>query len=342
MKVVLPLAGLGTRLRPHTYSKPKPLVDVAGNTVLGHILEAVAELPVDEVVFITGYLGGQVKDYVRSRYAFPARFVDQAELRGQAHALNLARAYLDAPVLIIFADTIVKADLTRLTDMTSDGVLYVKPVEDPRNFGVAKLQRGRISQIIEKPTRPVSNLALTGVYFIRDWRLLCDALEDVVTNQIHLGEVYLAEALQWMIDRGAQFEAWPVDAWEDCGTIPALLHTNRYLLTNGSARVPPSADHAIFVEPVRVDPSARIVNSIVGPYASVAAGAVITDSIVRDCIVGENATISQATLADSVIGTGSSVHGTFQRLNLGDVSRVDLGDATDNGAARHSCRGALG
>lgn len=329
MKVVLPLAGLGTRLRPHTYSKPKPLVSVAGKTVLGHVLDSLDGLPIDEVIFITGYLGDQIEEYVRSRYSFPARFVEQTDLRGQAHAINLASDFIDQPVLIIFVDTIVKADLTRLLDTTSDGVLYVKEVDDPRRFGVAVLNDGQIVRLVEKPKTPVSNLAVIGVYYLRNWQLLREALRDVIALGIQTGgEYYLADALQLMIDRHARFEAWPVEAWEDCGTVQALVQTNRYLLSHGHDRQPTAAentDNSIIIPPVYVAPTARIQNSVVGPDVSVADGVTIRDSIVRDSILSDGATISGVALTESVVGSNAVVKGSFRRLNVGDASEVEVG-----------------
>lgn len=326
MKVILPLAGLGTRLRPHTYSKPKPLVTVAGKTVLGHVLDSLDGLPIDEVIFITGYLGDQIEEYVRAHYRFPARFVEQTELRGQAHAINLASEYIDQPVLIIFVDTIVKADLMGLTKVTSDGVLYVKEVEDPRRFGVAVIEDSRITRLVEKPTTPVSNLAVIGVYYLRNWQLLRQALHDVIAQGIQTGgEYYLADALQLMIERNARFEAWPVEVWEDCGTIEALVQTNRYLLEIGQGREPANAHNSVIIPPVDVDPSARIQNSVIGPYVSVAEGVTIDDAIVRDSIVNDGAKISSVALTESVVGSHAVVKGSFRRLNVGDFSQVEDG-----------------
>lgn len=326
MKVILPLAGLGTRLRPHTYSKPKPLVSVAGKTVLGHVLDGLQGLPIDEVIFITGYLGDQIENYVRSHYSFPVRFVEQTELKGQAHAISLASDFINEPVLIIFVDTIVKTDLTRLIDVTSDGVLYVKEVKDPRRFGVAVLDDGYIKRLVEKPKTPVSNLAVIGVYYLRNWPLLRECLHDVIAQDIQTsGEYYLADALQLMIERGARFNAWSVDAWEDCGTVEALVQTNRYLLSHGHDRMPDSVDNSIVIPPVYVAASAQIHNSVIGPNVSVADGVVISDSIVRDSILSDGACISDVALAESVVGSRAVVKGAYSRLNVGDSSELDIG-----------------
>lgn len=325
MKVIIPLAGLGTRLRPHTYSKPKPLVSVAGNTMLGHILDDLTGLPIEEVVFITGYLGSQIEQYVRPRYSFPSRFIEQVEQRGQAHALHLAHACIDQPILVIFADTIVKTDLARLLRTEGDGVLYVKAVDDPRRFGVAVVADGRVTRLVEKPTEPVSNLAIVGVYYIRNWPLLREALRAVIDRDIRTGgEYYLADALQLMIDRGARFEAWPVDVWEDCGTVEALLQTNRYLLGHGHARQPTQIVESVIIPPVNIAPTAHIEKAIVGPYVSVADGATIRSALISDAIVGDSASIANVVLTASLIGSNTVIKSSTRRINVGDASEVSF------------------
>ncbi|HLZ09830.1 MAG TPA: nucleotidyltransferase family protein, partial [Chloroflexota bacterium] len=234
MKVVIPMAGLGTRLRPHTYTQPKPLVQVAGKTILAHVLDQLTSLPIEEIIFITGHLGSQIEKYVAENYEIPARFIVQTELRGQAHAIDLAAEFIDQPVLIIFVDTIIRTDFDELIEFKDDGVLFVHEVTDPRRFGVAVVDNGLIKQLVEKPTTPVSNLAVVGVYFLQNWKLLKQSMRELIdSDRQTAGEYYLADALQIMIEHGAKLRARPVDVWEDCGTVEALLQTNRYLLANG-------------------------------------------------------------------------------------------------------------
>lgn len=325
MKVVIPVAGLGTRLRPHTYSKPKPLVQVAGKPVLGHILDQLTSLPVEEIIFITGYLGYQIEEYVRANYGFPVRFVEQTELRGQAHAIHLAAHAIDQPVLIVFVDTIIKADLIGLVDSPDDGVLFVREVDDPRRFGVAVLKDGYVSRLVEKPTEPVSRLAFVGVYYVRNWQLLRKSLEEVIDRDIQTaGEYYLADALQVMIDHGARLRASPVEVWEDCGTVEALLQTNRYLLANGCSQEDTPMVNGVIIPPVYVARTAQVENSIIGPYASIADHAFVTGSIVRDSIVSDGARIVDSTLMRSLVGSKASITGRFSRLNIGDASEVGV------------------
>lgn len=322
MKVIIPTAGLGTRLRPHTYSKPKPLVSVAGKPVLGHILDSLIRLPIDEMIFITGYLGNQIEEYVQKHYKIPSRFIEQTELRGQAHAIYLAREFVSGPTIILFVDTIVEADLSQLEQTDVDGMIYVKEVEDPRRFGVALVENGSITKLIEKADPPVSNLAMIGMYYLRDAQWLMRAIEVMMLRNIQTkGEFFLTDALQLMIEGGARFTAEPVSVWEDCGKPETLLQTNRYLLDHGRAHVGPS-EGSIIIPPVYIDDRARVSNSIIGPYVSIAAGAVVQDSIVRDSIINVNAEINSATLRGSLIGDAAVLEGAFLELNVGDSSEI--------------------
>jgi len=323
MKVVILLAGLGTRLRPHTYSKPKPLIPVAGKPVLGHILDRLAGLDIAETIFVVGYLGEQIQQYVTQHYPhLAARYVEQTEMKGQAHAINLAREYIDQPVLIIFGDTIWETDFTRLARVQSDGLIYVKPVEDPRRFGVALVQDGWVTRLVEKPTTPVSNLAVVGVYYFRNWQALLQSIEQVIARDIQLkGEYFLADAMQLMLEAGARLEVETIPVWEDCGTREALLKTNRYLLNQRSYARP--IEGSVVLPPVYISDHAQIKHSIIGPYVSISDGAVIENSILRDCIVSENAHIENRVMEQSLIGKEARVRGTFQRMNVGDSSEID-------------------
>ena len=329
MKVIIPLAGLGTRLRPHTFSRPKPLVSVAGQQVLGHILDELRGLNIEEIIFITGYLGNQIKDYVDKNFDFPARYVEQTEMLGQAHAINLAREYVDGEVLVIFADTIFKTDLTRLHNLKSDGVLYVREVPDPARFGVTVLdEQGFVARLVEKPKHFVSNQAVIGVYFFKDGPALLDATQAVIKKGETLGgEYFLADAIQLMIDRGTKFEAFPVEVWEDCGKVDALLLTNSYLLSQrDQSENDGKFPGAIITPPVFIAPDAKISRSIIGPNVSVASGVTITNSIIQNSIVNEKTTIERSTLGSSVIGSNAMVTGVFRRLNVGDNSEIDFSD----------------
>lgn len=332
MKAVILLAGLGTRLRPHTWNKPKPLIQVAGKTVLGHILDSLAGLDIEETIFVVGYLGDQIQTYVSQQYPnMQARYVEQNEMKGQAHAINLAKEYIDQPVLIIFGDTLWETDFTRLNRVQHDGLIYVKEVKDPRRFGVALLQDGFVTRFVEKPTEPISNLAVVGVYYFKNWQRIMQAIEEQMARNIQTkGEFFLADAMQLMIQGGAKLEVETIPVWEDCGTRESLLKTNRYLLSKHESHAPP-IQGSVILPPVCIHDRAHIKNSIIGPNVTISEDAVIEHSILRDCIIGERAHIANRVLADSLVGKDASVIGTFQRMNVGDSSEIDTGGGGKNG-----------
>ncbi len=325
MKAIILLAGLGTRLRPHTYSKPKPLVQVAGKPVLGHILDSLASLKLDETVFIVGYLGDQIEKYVTEHYPnMRARYVEQGEMKGQAHAIWLAKEYIDQPVLIIFGDTIWETDFSRLDHVQGDGLIYVHEVPDPRRFGVALVKDRHVAQFVEKPSKPISNLAVVGVYYFRNWRLLLDSIRALIERNIQTkGEYFLADAMQLMLDEGSQLEVETIPIWEDCGTREAILQTNRYLLQKQGSYAKPR-EGSVIIPPVYISDDANIRNSIVGPNVSISENITIENSILHDCIISENSHIENTMLESSLVGRDAYVHGSFERLNVGDSSEIDL------------------
>lgn len=326
MRVMILTAGLGTRLRPHTFSKPKPLVNVAGKPVLAHIIDDLLDIRIDELIFVTGYLGNQIEDYVRAHYShIPLRFLVQHEMRGQADAIYLAHEFADGPLLVVFGDGLVEIDKLRLNTHPAEGIIYCKEVDDPRRFGVAVVEDGRITRLVEKPTEPISNLAVAGFYYLPEARRLMDAISYIMEEGIKTkGEYYLADALQIMIERGEVLTTETVPMWRDCGTIEALLDTNRYLLDHGHSTAVDGLQ-SVIIPPVNIAPSAIIENSVVGPYVSVAAGAVVRDSIVKDSIINEGAQIQSVIMAKSLIGDKAYVDGISHELNVGDSSDIRLG-----------------
>jgi glucose-1-phosphate thymidylyltransferase len=325
MKVIMPLAGWGTRLRPHTYTRPKPLLQVAGRAVLDHVLDRLESLDIQEVVFIIGHLGEQIREHVEANYDFAASYVEQKELKGQAHALYLAREHLAGPVFIIFVDTIFEANLSFLKDVSSDGVIFVKEVDDPRRFGVVTLQEGFVTQFVEKPDEPVSNLALVGMYYINNSSLLLECIETVLREDIKTkGEYYLADALQLMVDQGARLEIGTVEVWEDCGKPETMLATNRYLLQRSGGQETETSN-SVIIPPVHVASSASVINSVIGPYVSIAEEVVIEDSIISDSIIDQGAHIQHALLRESLVGSHAWIEGKLKKVDVGDDSKVDLG-----------------
>lgn len=326
MKIILPLAGLGTRLRPHTYTRPKPLVSVAGKPVLAHILDQLLLTEFKEIIFIVGYLGDQIEQYVAKAYPqVKARYIEQKELRGQAHAIRLAKGFLDGEVLIIFGDTITEADFGQLKQLPADGALFVKAVDDPARFGVCQLNgEGYITRLVEKPQSFVSNLAAVGISYFKDSGWLLRKIDELIERGNSDGkEFYLAEPIQAMIDEGAKFKTLAVEVWEDCGTVDALLQTNRYLLSRNSASYPVFPD-AVIIPPVYIAPGVILARSVIGPYVSIGEGARISNSIVRDSIINDRAEIRSANLNWSIIGSDAVVTGPVYRLNQGDNSEQIL------------------
>ncbi len=325
MRIIIPMAGLGTRLRPHTHTKPKPLLNVAGKAVLDHVLDELEGLDIEEVVFIVGHLGDQIRQHVEAHYDFPASYVEQRELKGQAHALYLAREHLVGAVFIIFVDTIFEANLSFLEKVSSDGVIFVKEVEDPSRFGVVTVDDGYITGFVEKPDERVSNLAIVGLYFIRNSGLLLECLEAVLRGGIQTkGEYYLADALQLMVDRGAKLEPGAVQVWADCGKPETLLATNRYLLDQKDGPHG-TATNSVIVPPVHISSSASIIDSIIGPYVSIAGDVQITRSVVTDSIIDQGAHIDSAILSESLVGDRAEIRGRPSVVDLGDDSRLHVG-----------------
>jgi glucose-1-phosphate thymidylyltransferase len=325
MRVMILTAGLGTRLRPHTFSKPKPLVSVAGKPVLAHIIDDLLDLEPEELICVTGYLGHQIEQFVRTHYSqIPLRFLVQHEMRGQADAIYLAND-LTGPLLVVFGDGLVAIDKQRLRDKADEGIIYCKEVDDPRRFGVAVVEQGRITRLVEKPTEPVSNLAVVGFYYLPEARRLVEAIADIMERGIQLkGEYYLANALQVMIERGELLRAETVPMWRDCGTIEALLDTNRYLLEHGHSRST-QGDYAVIIPPVNIAPDAVIENSVIGPHVSIAAGAVVRNSIIKDSIINTGARIQSMIMTSSLIGDNAYVDGFSHELNVGDASDIRMG-----------------
>ncbi len=328
MKVVIPMAGYGTRLRPHTWSKPKPLVTVAGKPVLGHVLDTFANLSfVEEVVFIVGYLGQQVEEYVQQAYpGLRSSFIEQRELLGQSHAIWLARDRLTGPMLMVFVDTLIEADLSRLGTEKSGGVAYVKAVADPRRFGVAEVGKdGRVTRLVEKPDDVGNNLVVVGQYYFRESAELLKAIDVQMERRTQLkGEYFLADAINVMLQNGLDMRVEPVEVWMDCGTPESLLETNRYLLDHGRDNSAEAAGrgHVLIVPPVFIDPTAHVRQAVVGPHVTIAADCVVERSILQDSIIDAGSSIVDTTLAQSLIGRDARVLGRHRSLNVGDSSEV--------------------
>jgi glucose-1-phosphate thymidylyltransferase len=327
MKVIIPLAGFGTRLRPHTYTKPKPLINVAGKPVLGHLLDKLTGLDIEEYIFIVGHLGEQVEEYVNKEYKLPATFVQQEELLGQAHAIWLAREHLDeGPVFILFVDTLFEADLNKLSSTDADAVIFVKEVEDPRRFGVVKLNdQGYITSFVEKPSTMDNKLAVIGLYYFKNGSALIEAIKELMDRKIMTkNEYFLADAMHIMVQGGMKFRIEPVSVWLDCGTPETVLETNRYLLEHGhdnSARFNGNSG-LIIIPPVNIAPSAKVSHSVIGPHVTIAADCRIENTIVSDSIIDQGSACKDTVMTQSLIGRNARVEGRARMMNVGDSSAV--------------------
>jgi glucose-1-phosphate thymidylyltransferase len=323
MKAVIPVAGIGKRLRPHTHTSPKALVPVAGKPILGHIVDSLIGMGVSELIPIIGYKGDQIRDYLTGAYDVQMQFVEQTEQKGIAHAVSLTRRYADeSELIIILGDTIIKTDFSGIPK-AGENVLGVREVEDPRRFGVCEVEGDVITGIVEKPDHPKSNLALVGLYYFRDSSGLYETCSEVIERGIVTkGEYQITDALSLMIERGTRFTPYHIDGWYDCGKVETLLETNRILLEgaeNGAHGI-----DSVIVPPCFIDPESTIENSVVGPYVSVARGCAIRDSVIRNSILGEGSSLSNVVLDGSVIGAGAAVTRSRTSLNISDDSQVEL------------------
>lgn len=326
MKAIIPAAGSGTRLLPHTYTVPKPLVHVAGKPILGHILDDLERAGIDRIGLIVGDKGEKITDYVESHYSFESDHIYQKERNGLGHAIYLylkEKGSDNGPAIIVLGDTIFEADLTKVSDSPHSSIAVHK-VDDPRRFGVVELKGKFIKRLVEKPDTPVSDLAIVGVYFIKNTQHLFECLQQLIDKDIRTrGEYQLTDALQLMLDDGEEMTTFAVAGWYDCGTPWTLLQTNRYLL--GKAGNICEIPGNIIIPPVSIADSAVVENSIVGPYVSIADGAEVTRSIIEDSIINENASICNALIRESLIGDNAVFAGQFSKLNVGDSSQVTFG-----------------
>jgi glucose-1-phosphate thymidylyltransferase len=324
MKVIIPLAGKGTRLRPHTHLTPKPMLKVAGKPVMAYILEDLERLgDVEQIVYITGHLKEKVEEYARDAFRIPAVFVEQLVQDGTAGAIALARKFVDQPVLIIFVDTIFDADLTVIHRTDADGIIWVKEVEDYQRFGVVVSDdAGNMTRIVEKPKTPISKRANIGLYYIRNWKLLFEGIDWVISQPKNQGEFFLTDAFQYMIDHGARINVIDVAGWYDAGKIETLLDTNRVMLEKGRARLPVMIDPKDVVEPVYIEDGVTLIDSRVGPNVSIGAGTEIVGSTVRDAVIGEGARIARSRLQQSLVGDAAVIEDFEGEVSLGDHSEL--------------------
>ena len=325
LKIAIPMAGYGTRLRPHTWNKPKPLVPIAGKTVLDYVLEQFCTLPESikkEYIFIVGPNQlEQIRLYAEKEYPeLTIHFAVQETMRGQSDALYAAREYLDGPLLMTFSDTLIKVDLSDIDQVTQDGLAWVKAVPDPRRFGVAVIDdQKRVKQLIEKPDDISNNLAVVGFYYFKDGKTLINAIERQVELKKEMkNEYFLADAINIMLNNGANFHVREVNAWMDAGTVDAVLETNNLLLSEGESTSPEKFPHARIIPPVYIAESAQIDDAVIGPYVSIGENCVIERAVIQDTIISNGTEIKDVVCRHSLIGEHVIWHGQALAANLGD------------------------
>jgi glucose-1-phosphate thymidylyltransferase len=328
VKVILPLAGRGTRLLPLTKRGPKPLVRVAGRPIMDYVMDAVQCLDVEELIVITGHLKEPVKRHITSHYPIPARFVEQRVLNGTAGAIDLARPYVDGPILIVFVDTLFDADLSVVDTCDVDGIIWAKEVKDYQRFGVIVTDPGgHMARIVEKPDTPISTLANIGLYYVRDWRTLFEGIAEVMQRPPgHGAEFYLTDAFQCMVDRGKRLRIAEVGGWYDCGRVETLLETNRHLLEHGRARAPAAVEPGATIRPpVHIGEGVVIRDATVGPNVTIEAGGEVRESTIENSILGRHVRVRRATVRDSLIGDDQLVEGVAivrSVLDAGELARA--------------------
>lgn len=325
MKALIPVAGVGTRLRPLTYTVPKALIDVAGKPILGHIMDILVEAGVEEFCFITSYMGEEIEAWAEESYKLPMEWVVQEETLGLGHAvLQAEEAIAGKPVFIVLGDTIFEADVKSVLEKGGN-TLGVMEVEDPSRFGVVVVEGEKVIKLIEKPEQPLSYLAIAGLYHITDTDLLLDCLKQLVTEDIRTrGEYQLTDALSLMLEKAAVFRIFPLEAWYDCGLPETVLATNRALLEKvdgGSVR---TEGEAIVIPPVHIGEEVVLQDSVIGPYVSLGRGAQVRGSVVRNSILGRKVRVEGAILDGSLLGDNAVVHGRSISLNVGDSSEVNF------------------
>ncbi len=328
MKAIIPVAGIGSRLRPHTHTQPKSLIPVAGKPILAHIIDELNAIGIKEYIFVIGYLGDKIEQYITKHYPkLKSQFVLQTVGKGVGHAIWLCNDKINRneELLIVLGDTIFDVDLKKVVKEKGT-LLGIKKVADPRAFGVAEIDsKGNIKRLVEKPSIPKSNLALVGLYKIAETGALLDALSHNIDNNIRTkNEFHLTDALQRMLTLGVKMKPFNVANWYDCGKKEVLIETNSILLKRLPQKTKYHFENTIIVPPVQIDEGCKISNSIIGPNVSIGANAIINLSIIKESLIGPGAQIENAVLHQSLIGNDASYKGNIHNLNLGDSAEINF------------------
>ncbi len=321
MKIIIPVAGAGTRLQPHTLTTPKPLLEIANKPVLDYVIEPLQKLEPEEFIFVIGHKGEMIIDYVRNKYSVKTSFVPQSKLLGLGYAVHLALEQVtNEPTMIILGDTIVECDFHQVIEK-GNNVLGVREVDDPHRFGIAEIKDGFVAGLEEKPENPKSNLALIGLYYFKDSAFLKDSLKNLINSgKTTSGEIQLTDALQNMISQGTKFVSHNVQGWYDCGKKETMLNTSCHILSKNSHSVDISGTNII--PPVHISPSAQITNSTIGPCVSVGNDTIVMDSKISNSIIGHHAAIKDSELKDSMVGNWSKINGVKKVVNVGEKTEI--------------------
>ena len=333
MKIIIPMAGMGKRMRPHTLTIPKPLIPVAGKPIVQRLVEDIVKISqgkIDEIAFIIGDFGIEVETRliaIAEKLGAKGKIYYQHEPLGTAHAILCAKESLDGKVIVAFADTLFKADF--VLDENQDGIIWVHEVDDPSAFGVVKTNENEfITDFIEKPKEFISNKAIIGIYYFKDGVYLKDELQYLIDNNIIKGNEYqLTDALQNMMKKGTHFSVGKVKEWLDCGNKDATVITNRRLLENSNdnelvsntARI----NNSIINHPCYIGENVEITSSIIGPYVSIGENCIVSHSIITDTIVQTNSKIKNANIDNSMIGSYVEYKGDINELSIGDFTTIN-------------------
>jgi len=332
VKAIIPVAGAGTKLRPLTYTQPKALIPIAGKTILGVIIDQLLEAGVTEFVFVIGYLGEKIQRYIEKAYPnLKCTIVTQNDRRGTGHAIWLTRdAVKNDEVMIVLGDTVCDYNVKDILNSTVSQI-GVRKVDDPRGFGVAELNdKDMVVRMVEKPLIPKSNMAMVGIYYIKETSAMFAALEKHLSNTAdENGEYHLTNALQHMVEDGVALHAFRVTNWFDCGKKETLLSTNAILLKQMDDEHPEKQPHAydttVIIPPVSIAEGCIIHHCIIGPNVTIGEHTKVVSSIIKDSIIGSYAELQQVVLNSSIIGNDAYVRGLSQSLNIGDNTEIDLG-----------------
>jgi glucose-1-phosphate thymidylyltransferase len=330
MKAVIPVAGAGTKLRPHTYTQPKALIPLAGKTVLSFIVDPLIDAGVKEFIFIVGYLGDKIQDYITAKYPeIKAHFIRQTDRQGIGHAIRLTKNIVSSDeMFVVLGDTICEYDIKEVLK-SKDSMLGVKKVDDPREFGVAEIgEEGYVQHVVEKPHIPKSNMALVGIYKIKESKQMFQCLEKNIRQGLRShGEYSLTDALDCMIQLGAKFKSFKVENWFDCGRKETLLESNATLLKKFGPRIENEKkfENTVIIQPVSIGSGCNIKNSIIGPNVAIGDNTTIESSIIKNSIIGSFSNLFDIVLDHSIIGSDTGLRGETRTLNIGDNTNIDLG-----------------